>query len=129
MCLYSSKENANIAEEDIVCYKVLYQPYIFVKHYLTPYQYIEISNDIIDGKSYFIAKGEGNVIYDDKSRKYLVTDGYIHTYANLNMAEESLYLTANMVIFKCIIPKGTKFYVGWREDYASEKIKFIKKIG
>ena len=31
-------------------------------------------------------------------------------------------------VFECIIPKGTKYFVGIQGDYASERIIFLEKI-
>lgn len=98
----------------------------------TPYTDTPVTKDIWSGKSPFLACGyfqaakiENGV---DKGL-YIITSGVIHTFkysfhAKKRMGEDS-------VLFECMIPKGTRYIEGDDGNYscyASEKIKFVKKI-
>lgn len=137
MCLYTKNRNAFVAEEDIVCYKILIKTKIpFV--YKTPIvgtKLIKFPNI----KTTFKAKGNhiihlapihptlsGNDIYE-------VAGGFIHTYKNLEGVKSLLERNCfeNFTVFKCIIPKGTNYYKSVNEledEYASEKIKILEEI-
>ena len=51
----------------------------------------------------------------------IVYDGFIHTLSP--SCKCPLY-----TVFKCIIPKGTKYFVGIDNDYASEQIIFLEQL-
>ena len=55
----------------------------------------------------------------------VVTDGFIHTFAS---APPYYNLFWNDRVFKCIIPKGTKYFIGDDDDYASEQIIFGERL-
>lgn len=50
-----------------------------------------------------------------------VEDGFIHTFQ-----EDDGYRMYE--VFKCIIPKGTEYFIGTEKDYASERIIFLEKV-
>ena len=145
MCLTVSKEKRNLilAEEDIICYKILFdwQPHLNKICYCSPYQY----------KLYT----KLNIVYNnktpiDKRRKkseYQIFGGCYHSFANYDDAiNEAICLIKtisvrpsrrplcceNVVIFKCIIPKGTKYYEGVFDgnevSYASKSIYFSEIV-
>lgn len=60
---------------------------------------------------------------------YMITSGVIHTFKYSFGAKKCL--VEDSVLFECIIPKGTRYIEGddgYNSCYASEKIKFVKKI-
>lgn len=139
MCLYltDKTKKEHIAQESIVCYKILR------KHprwgYITPFQWDEIEL----GKVYR-AKGDGKVrpiswIYDIH-HKYFVNKGFIHTFCTLEGAKKALYHGTEYginpfdnIIVKCTIPTGAKYYKGVFEKtripcYASTSVRYWKKI-
>ena len=141
MCLLIKDKKALIAEKDIVCYKKMEE----FKHangksdYATPYMYIPVDSDIINGEKPFKAKcvGYGGAHRREKGMNhkypeynYRIESGYIHTYQDFNAAYDGLYGTDR--IFKCIIPKGTKYYAGIFDggapSYASKEIVFKELI-
>lgn len=113
MCLKLSKENANakIADHDIVCYKLMYgycddngnvgivSPYQNTRH---PFNKTIAAN----GK---VVKDYWNEMCDF----LVIGKGVIHSYSFLEGAMDDMenYFDGN-IIFKAIIPKGTKYYVG-----------------
>lgn len=127
MCLFKNKKFHPhniplIAKEDIVCYKKLRQ--VGNNAYITPCTDTLIPIECIQGKVPFKAQiifklkfiwkhvfGFGN----------LVEDGFIHTF-------QRNYIHSKYVTFKCIIPKGTKYFVGDKMDYAAEQIIFVEQL-
>lgn len=100
MCLIVDKCNALTAEEDIICYKV----YMYCKpkdEYKSPFQLCRIKkfNKVIHVPKFLDPIEENQVHFgfhtfcDEKSAKYF--------------AELFSYK-----VFKCIIPKGSKYYKG-----------------
>ena len=132
MCLITTKNIPEIAQEDIVCYKfyVLHKvkddinsPYDKDK-YLSPYRGVpapninEVANTELD-KAYLCDSNTSNL-------KYFVMKGF-HSYKYLDdlIKELSFWLSYDTMIFKCIIPKGTKYYEGTFDgssSYCSESI-------
>lgn len=129
MCLYKNKKHHPfnkplIADKDIVCYKQLETSH-FTDGYVTPCTYSVIPAECLEKKIPFKAEilnkfmfiwrhvlGFGNV----------VTDGFIHSY--VDFPDPSFFYYT----FQCIIPKGTKYFIGNEHDYASEQIIFIKRV-
>lgn len=129
MCLFKDEKHHPfnkplIAEEDIVCYKQLETSH-FTNGYITPCTYSVVPIECFEKKVPFKAVilnkfmfiwrhvlGFGNI----------VTDGFIHSHVHIP-SPSFLYYT-----FKCIIPKGTKYFIGTNCDYASEQIIFLKRV-
>ena len=136
MCLTSIKRETKIAENDIVCYKILEKTKDEKYPYKTPYQDTPVSREIINGTQEFIGLGNRD------NKHYFITstvisEGYIHTFKfPLIAIDECKRLLScfgkEYCLYECIIPKSTKYYEGFndqiRTTYASEKIKFIKKM-
>ena len=122
MCLISKWRFPRIASGNIECYKVLYKE---GNKYITPYMDAEVDiNKPLKAKGRSITFGVGD--------PYEKTTGYIHTYTSLN-AVKRLYTGVlkdpNIVIFRCIIPTGTKYHISTGgSEYCSKQIKFIKQI-
>lgn len=115
------------AKTDIVCFKVLLKTHD--NRFVTPSQRMEISPDCLYHKqplkasilSYFRF-----FKYHILGKRGIVTDGFIHTYETLNLriyADPKYY-----TIFKCIIPKGTWYYRGLANQYASRNIIFLEQV-
>lgn len=135
MCLIKNKKyhpfnRPLIAKEDIVCYKILIRfdyidpPYILY----TPFMYEPVNiQTYLNNKISFIAKND-NKFYSFLRHKLgfsrIVKSGFIHTY-NYPVKPNKQLRTS---VFKCIIPKGTKYFVGEDEDYASERIIFVEQL-
>ena len=111
-----------VAKEDIVCYKKLKE---FVKNiYFTPCADTQVPIECIQDKVPFRAE----IFYKFRFiwRHILgfsnwVEDGFIHSFQ-----EDDGY--RGYETFKCIIPKGTKYFIGEDGDYASERIIFLQKM-
>ena len=120
-----------VAEEDIVCYKQLYVNYN--GEIVTPYTnflylqsvYKKNKKKRIPFKAEIVNKwkfiwrhvfGFSNV----------VADGFIHTFSSAPLYQS---LGRGNRVFQCIIPKGTKYFIGIGEhEYASEQIIFGDRL-
>lgn len=136
MCLIKNKKyhpfnRPLIAEEDIVCYKHLYIN--CNNEFITPHTRALIPIKCIQKnmKKRIPFKAEILNKFDFIWRHKLgfskiVTDGFIHTYSS---APPYYNLFWGDRVFKCIIPKGTKYFIGECEDeYASEQIIFGERL-
>ena len=119
MCL---KYACNInVEKDIVCYKV----------------YLKFYNNILLSPYRRSLAPEFNVVAKTnlgQVQEYwnTLSEGF-HSYVDLYDAiDESLYWNmCNPIIVKCIIPKGSKCYIGRFSDkasYCSDSIKLVEQI-
>lgn len=127
MCLFKSlgahpHNRPLIADRDIICYKKVQQ--VGKDAYITPCTNAEIPIECIQNKVPF----EAQILSKFKfiwrhvfGFGRFVEDGFIHTYQADN--GWGFYK-----VFKCIIPKGTKYFVGIQGDYASERIIFLEKL-
>ena len=120
MCLISKWKFPRKASGNIECYKVLYKE---GNKYITPYMDAEV-----DINKPLKAIGWGITF----SNPYEKTAGYIHTYTSLNVAKRlytGILKDLNIIIFKCIIPTGTKYHISTGgSEYCSKQIKFINQI-
>lgn len=128
MCLYTKQTKPKIAEEDIICYKF----YIRYIGGLTVSPYIGIIAPKIGaitntelGKPY---RPDNNHTYYGFKRVY---EGF-HSFKILEDVKSVVNKWKskfNLVIFKCIIPKGSLYYLGKfnkYESYCSDKINLIE---
>ena len=124
MCLVSLSATPKVADRDIVCYKFLYQT--------GPFRYITPIREAILWKFPFIkktftAEGVRELEMDSMHQKCVVGGGFIHTFAKVSdrYSHRGLY---DVVLFRCIIPKGTEYFE--HEDgseYASSRIVILRK--
>ena len=113
MCLITTKNIPEIAQEDIVCYK-FYKLYDNGKLF-SPYQgshapaINKVTNTLLDRA--YLSK---------YTAVYMVGRGF-HSFKYLDDLIEELdfWLSFDIKIFKCIIPKGTKYYEGKFGDFPS----------
>ena len=138
MCLITTKNIPEIAQKDIVCYKfyVLHKvkddinlPSYDKDGYLSPYQGMlapkinEVVNTVLD--RVYLCKCGGN------NSTYMINRGF-HSFKYIDDLTKELYFwqSSDIKIFKCIIPKGNKYYEGKFDDfpsYCSESI-ILKEI-
>ena len=128
MCLYTKQIEPEIAEEDIICYKfyVRYDETLFSPYQESRAPEIGIITNTELGKPHKL-----NNIYDLYYFKGV--DKGFHSFKTLKGAEyeASRYKrNRDLVIFKCIIPRGSSYYKGIFNDryksYCSNSIKLIE---
>ena len=100
MCLENVTQRiAKIATEDIPCYKLVGKS-SFSRELLTPYQKVPVKLGSTY-KSKLIRHSNGNVTYG------------LHAFLTLDQALCNTFTSLYDVrIVKCIIPKGSKYYIG-----------------
>lgn len=120
MCLYTKQTKPKIAEEDIICYKFYIR--LFGGLIVSPYI------GIIAPKIGAITNTELGKPYGPKKR---VDEGF-HSFKILEDVKSVINKWKSkfdLVIFKCIIPKGSLYYLGKfnkYESYCSDKINLIE---
>ena len=119
MCLATKTDTPSIAQKDIVCYKFYILRKVYPPHedavLLSPYQdspapiINEVTNTLLDRA--YLSK---------YTAVYMVGRGF-HSFKYLDDLIEELdfWLSFDIKIFKCIIPKGTKYYEGKFGDFPS----------
>ena len=113
MCLISKWRFPKKAKKDIVCYKILrsgsdgkfYTPFI---------------GEEVDTSKPLIAKGSSFSIFDPFEKK----GGYIHSFKDCH------YDFSKTQMWKCIIPKGTRYHEEAfdESEYCSRKLIFLEKL-
>lgn len=127
MCLYADiLDSELIAEEDIICYKVLY----FVDgKYVSPYRRTDYTEYINNFGKIFEDPTEIKRYYDLLPVDIIVYDkGFVHFYTTYRVAEIFKSCVIDSRIFKCIIPKGTIYTIGKYDDICAKKFKFVEEI-
>ena len=127
MCLITTKNIPEIAQEDIVCYKfyVLHK----VKDDINSSSY---NKDGLSSPYRGVPAPNINEVANTELGKVHLYDSNIvmkgfHSYKYLEDLIKELYFwqSYNIMIFKCIIPKGAKYYEGTfgeSPSYCSESI-------
>jgi len=135
MCLIINSA-AKVAEEDIICYKMLEECKLAGHPYMSPFRGNPIKHEIVYGLCPYVGEGDGTIQVDNCGH-LIITEGYIHTYKTLLDAEElcnycTKYYENDCHLFECKIPAGTEYYDGVDSNsisgYASERIVFIKEL-
>lgn len=130
MCLHVKTKKSSIAEEDIVCYKVLEYSPIF-KQYVTPFRScpMKIGDTLHDCKDWELSIAEFIT-------GFILAAGGFHTYqvkADAKLLARELYTPT--IVIKCIIPKGSEYFKGFTTldgyhvvGYASKDLKLIEEV-
>lgn len=128
--MYTKTSEASYAKEDIVCYKVMDKSGYNDNEWVTPYRRTPVSNSIVSGEKNFKANSYERVRSSyDYSNSFVITSGFIHTFAVPSKARISARSFSGGKVFACIIPKGAKYYESCNGDcYASKEIKFVKRL-
>ena len=130
MCLYTKQVEPKIAEKDIVCYK-FYRRYNEIL--ISPYQEVTapeigiVTNTKL-GESH---KLENDVFYIHEFYNIRRVNEGFHSFKILEEIKHKIngYRNLDLVIFKCIIPRGSSYYEGRfdrYESYCSNSIKLVE---
>jgi hypothetical protein len=127
----SKTDKPRIAEEDIICYKVLCKSNgVFGSKWVTPITEMSIRNAVLTGRRLMKARGEREIIglYLNDNYIYAVAGGYIHTYKQVPPFPPFYYKIGD-IVFECVIPKGEEYFKSVDgHEYASRSIRFVKQI-
>lgn len=126
MCLLSVREFPRTTNQDISIFKILT---VEKDKLLSPWKSMEYElNELYINKCEVIPKK----MYD----YYIIESGYYHAFVNLKSVLskinhypelKKLYKNGKLKIFKGIIPKNSKCYLGVENDIASNQIKIIEE--
>ena len=113
----------NIAEKDIICYKIFHIQNIIFDKWKIQKLYSEYMNFLYIPykKQEHINLKIENYIYDKR-----ITFGY-HSYSTLERALYGIH-NSNYTIVECIIPKDSEYYVNSRQEIVSSNIIVTDKI-
>jgi hypothetical protein len=125
------------AKEDIVCYKIVrvkhFKKGTVVEHWEKIHCIIKTTGNYI----FSIYRGFPYILnrtYETKFKYKVSLFGYreissgFHSYISKEVAENKSSMPYNMVV-KCIIPKGSKYYVNnSKQEFVSTKIKILEVI-
>ena len=113
----------NIAEKDIICYKVFHIQNIIFDKWKIQKLYSEYMNFLYIPykKQEHINLKIENYIYDKR-----ITFGY-HSYSTIERALYGIH-NSNYTIVECIIPKDSEYYVNSRQEIVSSNIIVTDKI-
>lgn len=126
MCFVISRRET--ADKDIICYKILIEdndgvlrsPYYLKIWELGEEQTEKLTQEKVQlkGKEYELKTATGLYTFDNKRSARIALD---------IMKERT---KVNFRLFKCIIPKGSKYYIGshYRNEYCSEKLIIKRKL-
>ena len=135
MCLVKDKRyhvfnRPLVAEEDIVCYKQLYVN--CNSEIVTPYTNIPVPTKCIQKNKKKRIPFKAEIVNKWKfiwrhvfGFSNVVADGFIHTFSSAPLYQS---LGWGDRVFQCIIPKGTKYFIGLDGEYASEQIIFGDRL-
>lgn len=154
MCIRTNQEKLEVAESNITVYKlidvnpgVLATNYVLSRYMLLEqpqkysynsfYQFVVIDNNCVENKRPFIAKGHARraKCSSGAGYRYFYGEGLIHTFENEDDALKSIEpndVDAFAILYKCTIPKGTKYIKGVEDtgfpSYAAKKIIFEEPV-
>ncbi len=112
MCLYSKTTDSQTADRDITCYKLVYPENMDHKFRS---QFQEFPYEL--GRTY------QEIYFRKVNLTRHVYEGF-HSYRTIKEAVSHSCL--NMVMIKCVIPKGSRYYVSDDGDqYCSDKIRVV----
>ena len=115
MCLITNDTRKYIAEKDIVCYKVVNIQDKEITSYWFNFSY-ELN------RKYTIQVLQPIFMKNDNIR---IEEGF-HSYRNLDTAKDYIYCSMfNLlpeIIVKCIVPKGSEYYISSKEMVSNQLI-------
>lgn len=113
MCLLTNNLHKYIAEKDIVCYKIVYLQGKKIISFWFDFPY-ELNKKYTTQVLQPIFTKKGNI---------LIEKGF-HSYRNLYTAKGDVWfsLMESLVIVKCIVPKGSEYYINNKEMVSNQII-------
>lgn len=110
MCLETTQKRAKIAKEDIHCYKIMVVKNTHIKSVYQEYRYY--INKLETISKFGVRKYNWGTIE--------INEG-LHAFLIIDKPKRLAYLY-NGVIYNCIIPKGSKYYIGNDDDIVSNQM-------
>lgn len=132
MCLITYWKKSKIAKKDIICYKILRDKDF--KELCSPH--IKTEYNVGLNKAYgkiVIYKGPILKRFIFKCKTYMIGRGMLHCCTTKEFSFEYLYKVLYSpyyyyVIYKCIIPKGTEYYISTDKKQICAKVIILTNI-
>ena len=125
MCLFINYLEPKIADKDIVCYKLVKRTKIkgVYKSNIQRFEYTirQLYTNYFDIKYV-------DMLIKRRYNLFAIENGMFHSYENYLSA---ITILPNLVVLKCIIPKGAYYFEGYfgnYPSYASSQIKILEEI-
>ena len=126
MCLVLKADEVKVAESDIICYKVVLKT---DEDFVTYYRRSKVKLGCTYESELVVEDG-----FNTSLNQVKVVEKGLHTFDCTLHA--SYFMDSNFnqdsVLIQCVIPKGSKYYVGcfnsYYNSYASEKLVYVKVI-
>lgn len=133
MCLYTKQICPLKARKDIVCYKRFEIAY-FSDHFTmlrTAVRGMIVRTPKPDEPTVMIAYPENcieklRIISSKTGARFQIYGGMIHAFPDLNICSNGT--SCRIVVYKCIIPKGTLYYKGVLDDICAKKMLVVERV-
>lgn len=120
MCLYIYSRNQHTANKDLVVYKILLRHSF--KERISPYMDFKYKLKILYTSPFSIRKSLHS------KDLYCINEG-LHAFTSIDIAKRTLPYFIKGGIYKCIIPKGSLYYINEEDnEIASNKLIVKRKL-
>lgn len=130
MCLYTKQICPLRARKDIVCYKKFYVWNFSIQTLFQFYPIVKPKENhptLMDDTD--IPLGFYRSDHCIRGSKYKIFGGMIHAYKTKPKLVSKLTSNCSRIgLYKCIIPKGTLYYVGIDNDICAKKMLVIEEV-
>ena len=118
MCLQTYHKNPYTANKDIVVYKILLKS--FFGEIVSPYLGFVYKLRTLYSTSLSVRQS----LYSNKL--YLIDEG-LHAYTSIDKAEKEITYFSRANIYRCIIPKGSLYYVNEKDNEIVSNQLIVKR--
>lgn len=129
MCLLNFNYLPSISKNEITVYKIVLEKN---GELLTPYMYHKVNTSIMQKANISsIVNFLGGRLCNRS-----VSQGFIHAFTSIERAKEEaerlkwmlMISFEKIILYECIIPKYTFYYLGAGEEIATRRLKYIKPL-
>ncbi|MBO5627906.1 MAG: hypothetical protein J5965_02355 [Aeriscardovia sp.] len=135
MCLRTRQICPLRARKDIICYKAFIDAFDNPNYMGTLYiaQYIKKPTKapftLMDDTNTPLSILRCNYSKVTKGARYQIWGGMIHAFKTMSISKKDYFrIVYKASVYKCIIPKGTLYYVGMDGDICAKKMLVIEKV-
>lgn len=130
MCLYTKQICPLKARNDIVCYKKFYVWHSFLE---TIYKFYKIVKPKENYPTLMDDTDVRSCVFrstwrKNKGSKYEIWGGMIHAFRTKPALSAKECRFPRIGVYKCIIPKGTLYYVGIDNDICAKKMLIVEEV-
>lgn len=130
MCLYTKQICPQRARKDIVCYKKFYVWSSFLETRYRLYRIVKPKENhptLIDDTNTRL-HSRSSIYRSEEGVRWQIWSGMIHAYKTKPVFRRSERGYPKIGLYKCIIPKGTLYYVGIDNDICAKKMLIVEEV-